>query len=248
MNYKYLIEHLLAKSPFLYRFTQSLRSSPNPDKVIFSKFIKKGDVAIDCGANIGFYTNFMRSIVGNEGFVHAFEPVPSTFKKLSANTKKYISINNYTLNNLGLYKKIDNLTAYIPDSIDGHASINNHISEWKADSIEEVSIKLTTLDTYFSEKKLKKIDFIKMDIEGAEIEALRGGKQTLSEHLPTLHLEVNSRLLKNFKQNPADLLDFLKTIGYKIFYYYDSNPKILNSFERLIHSNQTINTNVIAIK
>ena len=85
-----------------------------------------------------------------------------------------------------------------------------------------------------------------MDIEGAEIEALKGGKQTLSEHLPTLHLEVNSQLLKNFKQKPADLLDFLKTIGYKIFYYYDSNPKILNCCENLIYSNQDINTNVIA--
>lgn len=248
MNYKNLIEHLLARNPLLYRLTQSLRSSPNPDKLIFSKFIKKGDIVIDCGANVGFYTNFIRSIVGNEGFVHAFEPVPNTFKKLSTNTKKYISINNYTLNNLGLYKKIGSLTAYIPDSIDGHASINNHISEWKADSIEEVSIKLTTLDTYFSEKKLKKIDFIKMDIEGAEIEALKGGKQTLSEHYPTLHLEVNSQLLKNFKQEPADLLDFLKTIGYKIFYYYDSNPNILNCFEHLIHSNHDINTNMVAEK
>ena len=70
----------MAKSPFLYRFTQSLRSSPNPDKVIFSKFIKKGDIVIDCGANIGLYTNFIRSIVGNNGFVYAFEPVPSTFE------------------------------------------------------------------------------------------------------------------------------------------------------------------------
>ena len=232
----------------LYRFAQSLRSFPNPDKLIFSKFIKKGDIVIDCGANVGLYTNFIRSIVGKSGFVHAFEPIPSTFKNLQTNAKEYPSLNNYILNNFGLYKKREDLTAYIPDSIHGHASLNNHISEWKSDSTEEVSIELTTLDSYFSEKKLKKIDFIKMDIEGAELDALEGGRQTLSELTPTLHLEVNSKLLKNFKRAPSDLFKFLKPLGYKKFYYYDANPKILSCFEQLLASNCNINTNVIAEK
>ena len=248
MNFKNLIEHLLASRPSLYRVAHSVRSFPNPDKLIFSKFIKKGDIVIDCGANVGLYTNFIRSIVGKSGFVHAFEPIPSTFKNLQTNTKDYASLNNYILNNLGLYKKRENLTAYIPDSIHGHASLNNHISEWKSDSIEEVSIELTTLDSYFSEKKLKKIDFIKMDIEGAELDALEGGQQTLSEYTPTLHLEVNSKLLKNFKRAPSDLFKFLKPLGYKKFYYYDANPKILSCFEQLLASNCNINTNVVAEK
>ena len=86
--------------------------------------------------------------------------------------------------------------------------MNEHQKAWNAYEIDRKEIKLTTLDTYVKSNGIKEIDFIKMDIEGAEIEALKGGKQTLSEHLPTLHLEVNSQLLKNFKQKPADLLDF----------------------------------------
>ena len=240
------MEKQLLKSPNFYRFIAGFRKNANTDKFVFSKYIKRGETVIDCGANIGYYTNFFRTIVGKKGCVHAFEPVPSTFEYLTKNILEYSRCKNYRLNMAGLYKTETTKYIYIPDSISGHASLNEHQKAWNAYKIDRKEIKLTTLDTYVKSKGIKEIDFIKMDIEGAEIEALKGGKQTLSEHLPTLHLEVNSQLLKNFKQKPADLLDFLKTIGYKIFYYYDSNPKILNCCENLIYSNQDINTNVIA--
>ena len=213
---------------------------------MFSQFIKRGHTVIDCGANNGQYTNFFRALVGKEGFVHAFEPVPETFTELQKCTKEYWHFKNYTTNMVGLYKECSNLIAYIPNSISGHASISNHKEVWNSDSIEEISIQLTTLDSYILNYELEEINFLKIDIEGAELDALRGGEKTLLSHKPTLHLEVNSQLLKNYNQKPRELIKFLKPLGYESFYYYDSNPHLLKSFEELTASKSKINTNVIA--
>jgi len=66
------------------------------------------------------------------------------------------------------------------------------------------------------------------------------------KHKPTLHLEVNSQLLKSTNQQPRDLIEFLKPLGYENFHYYDENPTRLKSFEKLVASKVEINTNVIA--
>ena len=240
------IERFCVRFPKIYQFVQTCRTNSNSDKFIFSKFVKRGHTVIDCGANIGYYTNFLRTLVGKRGFVHAFEPVPSTFENLQRNTRQYWSVNNCSLNMTGLYKDCSKLIAYIPNSISGHASISNHLEVWKSSSTEEISIQLTTLDSYALQNVLEKIDFIKIDIEGAEIDALRGAKITLVKHKPTLHLEVNSQLLKSTNQQPRDLIEFLKPLGYENFHYYDENPTRLKSFEKLVASKVEINTNVIA--
>ena len=240
------VERLCVRFPKFYQFVQSYRKNTNSDKLVFSQFVKRGDTVIDCGANNGYYTNFFRALVGKKGFVHSFEPVPETFRELKNFTKKYWNFNNYSTSMVGLYKECSNLIAYIPNSISGHASLSNHKEVWKAGSTEEISIQLTTLDSYVINNELGEINFIKIDIEGAELDALRGGEKTLLNQKPILHLEVNSQLLKNFNQNPQELIKFLKPLGYENFHYYDNNPHLLKSFEELVASKSNINTNVIA--
>ena len=244
---KNLIEHFLLKVPLIYKLALLFKKNSNPDKLIFTKYVKPGDTVVDCGANIGLYTNFLRLLVGTHGFVHSFEPIPKTFEELSFNTKQHSSINNYRLNMMGLYDRITSSSAFIPNEISGHASLGNHSETWKTDSIQKVSIDLTTLDDYFDKHNLKAVHFIKMDIEGAEINALEGAKETLQKHKPTLYIEVNSALLKCFKKTSFDLIEFLKKIGYQNFYYQDEKPFKFECFEKLVQDGNEINTNVIAI-
>ena len=165
---KNLIEHFLLKVPLIYKLALFFKKNSNPDKLIFTKYVKLGDTVVDCGANIGLYTNFLRLLIGKHGFVHSFEPIPKTFEELNFNTKQHSSINNYRLNMMGLYDRITSSSAFIPNEISGHASLGNHSETWKTDSIQKVSIDLTTLDDYFDKHNLKAVHFIKMDIEGAE--------------------------------------------------------------------------------
>ncbi|SVE54286.1 uncharacterized protein METZ01_LOCUS507140, partial [marine metagenome] len=193
---KRTFERIILRSPKLYQFISRHRKHSNPDKYIFSQLVKRGDVVVDCGANIGSYTRFFRNLVGSEGFVHSFEPVPATFDELSKNLKS--TITNIKLNNKGLFNKQKNEIIYLPDQTSGHASLTNHLNLWNANTIEEISVSLTTLDDYFDDNFIQVLDFMKIDIEGAELFAIQGSEQCLRKHKPILHIEINTRLLKNF--------------------------------------------------
>ena len=240
------VERLLLHFPVFYRSISRCKPNSNPDKYIFSKYIHKNDTVFDIGANIGLYTNFFRKLVGKNGFVHSFEPIPKTFKELKSNAKQYSTINNYRLNMTGLYDKETTSIAFIPDEISGHASVGNHSETWKSNSVQEVTVALSTLDQYFEKNKLSSVDFIKIDIEGAEINALEGAKQILQQYKPILCIEVNSELLKCFQKTPFELIKFLKSLSYKNFHYYDEIPWNLKDFENLGNSSSKINTNIIA--
>ena len=242
-----LFEKLLIRVPRIYRLLVSCRNNTNPDKIIFSHFIKKRDTVIDCGANIGYYTNFFRAIVGRYGHVHAFEPVPSTFNSLKRNILEYSKIKNYTINMTGLYKDESRMNIYIPDSISGHASLNKHNKTWEANKIENIEINLISLDTYVEKKQIEKVNFIKIDIEGTEIDALNGSKLTIQKYKPRLHLEVNSELIKNSKHSVEELYELLTELDYKTIYYYEENPKLLYDFKEIICTEKSINTNIIAL-
>jgi len=185
--------------------------------------------------------------VGKKGCVHAFEPVPSTFEYLTKNAFEYSNSNNYFLNMVGLYKEESTKNIYIPDTISGHASLIKHDDAWNAQKIDEIGIKLMTLDAYIKNNCIKKVDFIKIDVEGTEIDVLNGSKQTISKNKPKLHLEVNSELLHDSQHTVHELYEHLKDLDYKKIYYYDKDPKLLLDFEDLINNNDMINTNILAI-
>ena len=243
---KRILEKLLLKSPRFYRFLVGFRKNTNADKFVFSHYIKRGDTVIDCGANIGYYTNFFRAIVGKKGSVHAFEPVPSTFKCLTKNTLKYSNCNNYSLNMVGLYKEKSTKNIYIPDLISGHASLNKHKDAWNAQKIDGREINLIQLDDYVEKNGINKIDFMKIDVEGSEIDVIHGSTLTLQKNKPKLHIEVNSELLKNSQHSVQELWELLKGLDYKKIYYYDNDPRLLLDFEKLKNNEDVINTNVIA--
>ena len=133
------------------------------------KNIKPGDVIIDIGANIGFYTKLLSSLIGPNGKVHAFEPDNQNFKHLSKNVK---SLQNVILNkkavsdstgNIKIYKSKDLNVDHRTYPVEDYASI---------ETIESISI-----DDYLNSNY--KVDIIKMDIQGYEISALKGMKETI---------------------------------------------------------------------
>ncbi|EIM78862.1 FkbM family methyltransferase [Nitritalea halalkaliphila LW7] len=82
-------------------------------------------------------------------------------------------------------------------------------------ALEEIV--LDTLDAVCKAQGIKRIDFIKIDIEGAELSALKGAEQTLRAHLPTLLLEVNKQACAAAGYTAEELLSFLRELGYRRF-------------------------------
>lgn len=128
--------------------------------------IKKGDVVLDIGANIGYYTLIFAKLVGEEGKVYAFEPDPNTFALL----KKNIEVNKYQ-NVILEQKAVSNKTGKIKLYLSSY-SVDNRTYD-SGDDRKCIEIESIRLDDYFKNYD-KKISMIKMDIQGAENTAVEG--------------------------------------------------------------------------
>ena len=172
---------------------------------------------IDVGANIGLHTLNMARIVGNTGQVFAFEPDPSNFEIL----KKNVNVNGYqnvTLNNKAVSDKDGKLTLYIT----GRTSTENFLfkpenfvgSSKIKDTIEIDSI---TLDEYFRDFK-GQINFLKMDISGAEPRVIKGMGSILSKN-DSLKIQQEwwPNAIRTHGNEPDSHLKLLTQMDYKIY-------------------------------
>lgn len=142
---------------------------------MFKKIVKEGDVVVDLGANIGYFTLLAARLVGKKGKVYAFEPEPINYSLLLKN----ISLNGYD-NVVAMQKAVSNTTgkiAFYLSSMDtgAHTMYQSH------ETREFIEVESVTLDEFFKDK-IHPIDVIKMDIEGAEIAALSGMERTIREN------------------------------------------------------------------
>ena len=134
---------------------------------LFRGVAKEGDVVVDLGANIGYYTLLAARIVGSEGRVYAFEPDPLNFKLLVNNIK----LNNFTnviTEEKAVSDKTGTLNLYL-DAQDMGAHTLYETDKYK----KIVIVESVTLDDYFKGRECP-VNIVKMDIEGAELAALKG--------------------------------------------------------------------------
>jgi FkbM family methyltransferase len=176
--------------------------------------IKTDTVFIDGGANLGFYSMLVSKLVDNKTTIHAFEPTPSTFKKLKLNTNnKNIKLNNCAL--LDTEKKIN--------FIDYGLGYNSFNSIFKRDVNfvkalnkrgSEIEVVSTTLDLYCEKNKIIP-SFIKLDLEGSEYYAIQGSIKTITKYKPDISLEVAGDDEWSENIHKSDYI--LKELGYKSF-------------------------------
>jgi len=174
----------------------------NKQAEIMKKFVKKGDVVMDIGANIGIYSLLLAKIVGNKGKVYSFEPDPKNFKIL----KKNIGINKYK-NIIPIKKAISNKTGktklFIAEFNKGDHRIYPSDEKRKFIEIETISL------NDYSKNNKDKIKFIKMDIQGAEVLAFEGGNSFFKKQKPVILQEFWP---VGIKSSGKDYKKFLKFI------------------------------------
>ena len=132
---------------------------PHETEVVKNE-IKKGQVVLDIGANIGYYTLIFANLVGNEGIVYAFEPNPTNFSLL----KKNVEINGYhnvTIIPNAVSDKNGKTTLFLgKDNM-----VTHRIFDAQIDPRKTIDVDVISLDEYFKNYN-RRIDFIKMDVEG----------------------------------------------------------------------------------
>jgi FkbM family methyltransferase len=158
------------------------------------KHIREGDVVIDAGAFIGDHTIAYTEAVGINGSVIAFEPNPVAFQCLVHNCPSVYAFN------YGLNSHAGSSFLQIDENV-GASSLGE----------SGEAVKLMRLD----ELNLDRLDFIKMDVEGYEVKALKGGMNLIDKFRPKMWIEVNGGCLEKQGSSVKELLGIVMGMGYQ---------------------------------
>lgn len=214
------LNYLLSRHPAIYEEILWLKGDVNLEKVLFLNLVSNGYVVFDIGANRGYYTLLFSHLVGDTGEVHAFEPVPPTFGHLTNEIAANKRFDNVVLNNVAISDVAGKAKLFLPDKDDGQASLRRHSSgSWQnICTVTEFECEAVRLDDYTAAHTLGRLDFIKCDIEGAELLALKGAQSTLARFRPIISLEICPNWTSNFKYSPTEIVSFLNGFGYSNYY------------------------------
>jgi len=188
--------------------------------------LKPGDVFIDVGANIGYLSAIGASLVGKNGQVHSFEPVPQYFRRL----EKMAMMNPD-------YKIVINQCALGEEEGTGNICIASQNIGWNTmvpnlmsrDTLKEtLKVPIHRLDSYIKENEIDDISLIKIDVEGFEFPVLKGlqGYFEKTENRPVVICEVAPSAYSLLGCKLAELSEYLKKYDYSTFSLVNARVKV----------------------
>lgn len=171
---------------------------------------EKGDYVLDCGAYTGNTSVYFSELVGEEGKVFCFEAMPQTYLKLNNNVSRYKNIYSYNYAICEKEKKV-NFTE--------NATPGSRICDNKKE-VNTIEIQGISIDTFINKNNIEKVDFIKMDIEGAELRALDGCIETCKKFSPKLAICIYHKI-DDWVTIPRKILELNK--NYVFYMKHNSN-------------------------
>jgi FkbM family methyltransferase len=174
-------------------------------------------IVLDVGAHVGFFSVIAATLVGKEGMVCGFEPDPDNLRRSVANTRSYGWVRLYAT---AVSDSNGKTTFYrSPQSAEsGWGTITN-----PDESRTSIQVAVTSLDQWQKDNGISRIDFVKMDAEGAEYRVLSGASVILRESRPILFLEINEVCLGRDGKSAEDIIRLLRNYSYWTGYVVDRN-------------------------
>jgi FkbM family methyltransferase len=191
--------------------------------------LRPGDVFFDVGANVGFFAMLAARIVGPTGSALAFEPVPANVAQVRANARR---------------NQLDNVTVFelAVGAADGTATLSLAAHPGGAalasaapppDPIGSIVVAVASIDALLAAGRVPPPDVVKIDVEGAEEDVLRGMATTLQEHRPVVLCEIDDRTQSALADKRLATAGRLEQAGYEIRWLdpsYDGNEWLVEHF------------------
>lgn len=171
----------------------------------FRDHIHPGDTVIDVGANVGVYTMLAADLVGRSGHVHAFEPDPQSMSYLLATVNRNGLTERVTLWNLATSDRAANARLYLDLKTARTTSLNADAYSPDAQVRQPLVVATARLDDLITQPP----QFVKIDVEGAELTVLAGASRLLRDHHPVLLVEV-------LPGNLRSVAELLVPLGYSL--------------------------------
>lgn len=185
--------------------------------------IPKGGVCLDIGAAAGFYTAEMSRLVGPGGVVHSFEPL----RFAHATASRILGLRsgtNVVRHSMALGDSGDEVVMSVPlrrgVPVTGRSFVTRNASGLGSNAEFDEHLRVVvdgdTLDGFCARAGLTRIDFVKIDVEGAELHVLRGGEATIERLRPVVMVEVEDRHLERFGTHSSQIAEWFASRDYRM--------------------------------
>jgi FkbM family methyltransferase len=203
-----------------------------PEVDLFKKLSDPQKITLDIGANDGTYSMYLCRFAAK---LHCFEPLPWLCDSMR---KKFRDAGNIVIENCALGPENKTAVIRIPVTksrrYDTRSSLAGNLDEQvingeKVEEIKQLEVAVKKLDDF----KLENIGFIKMDVEGFELEALKGARETILRNQPTMFIEIEQ---KHHKDGAiTDVFDFVLRLGYEGWFHFGGKFLPVNDFKVELH-------------
>lgn len=192
-----------------------LGSYERDTNIILSQTVKAGFHVIEAGAHIGSETLLIANFVGGTGKVYAFEPNPMVKRDLNIN----IQLNNLEkvveIPECALGENNADIDFFVNQASEPNQGMS---SKYKFDSnLFTIKVKQETIDFWVASNSIPKIDYIKMDVQGAELDIISGAQNTIDKYRPIIFTEADESALSDGKNTLELLYDALSDLNYSVF-------------------------------
>jgi FkbM family methyltransferase len=184
-----------------------------------------GAVCWDIGAHFGYHSFSFASLVGENGQVYAFEPNPFNVARFKMHLEKNkTQAKRITLNTFAISDVDGEMTFVFSNDVDGRRSTGSHLQNVNPpleagvyNNFKTQTVKTLTIDSFINTPDARIPDIIKIDVEGAELLVLMGGKEFFKNHKPIIFMEVHNILMMFYVHK------FLLEHGYSVHVLNENN-------------------------
>lgn len=193
------------------------------EQLLVKKLVKKAMTVFDVGANVGDYSILLSQLVGYFGQVYSFEPTSSSFSKLQQRIEDY-NLSNIQAVQKAVFSETKDLEFHEfperysvwnslgkPLMVDPYGNYSDHVPIVNTATVSGIS-----LDDFCEQQGITRIDFLKIDVEGAESEVIQGAKQLLSNRsINFIQFEISQKMLEGLQKQAKEVFDLLNNCGYE---------------------------------
>lgn len=219
-----LIPHWKGCWKAIYVFRERFFQTADPELEFVRTVLKPGQVFVDAGAYHGWYAITASRIVGDLGRVLAFEPNPDAYALLVCNIALSGCPNVWTVEAALTDSEGDGLLYQGP--VDGGSSGLAPMEGWRG----QAKVALRRLDSVLAELGIRRVDMMKVDVQGAEASLLRGAMGMLQAWRPIIIFEIDATAAREMGVPTTEAWDLLVRFGYRFFRYVPPTLLPLSTF------------------
>lgn len=183
------------------------------EAMYLKRYLRPGMQVVDVGANIGYYTWMASSCVGPQGRVFSFEPGPYAFERLERVIREN-GVKNVECRRVALSDRAGRATLYVPQKDAGN--YNPSFSQYLPDMLA-VDVAVERLDDALPRAGVSQVDFMKVDVEGHELEVFRGGEEWIRQgRIKSVLCELNEDSQRGVGSTSASLEGWLLDAGFRV--------------------------------